>query len=131
MATTVDFSSALSSVNDRKSFIPEKLFGRRAHLRQVEIVAHPPDEILGERRAPPRDLIQIAARDRIVARVKLPLRQLDFQQMNVARQRVVDAPAQRLGGDRRDDVEVRDLFERMHAGVGPSGAVQLELLLRR
>ncbi len=61
--------------------------------------------------------------------MKLSLRQLDFQQMNVARQRVVHFPAQRLGGNRRDDVEVRDLFERMHAGVGPPRAVQLELIL--
>ena len=41
------------------------------------------------------------------------------------------AAAQRLGGNGGDDVEVRDLFERVHAGVGPPGAVQLELLLRR
>ena len=115
IATTVDFSSALSSVNDRKSFMPENRSAVARIRRQVEIVAHPPDEILGERRAPSRDLIQVAARDRIMPRVKLPLRQLDLQKMNVARQRVVDAPAQRLGRNRRDDVEVRHLLERVHA----------------
>ncbi len=52
-----------------------------------------------------------------------------LRMMNVARQRVVHPPAQRLGGDGGDDVEMRDLFQRVHAGVGPARAVQLELLL--
>src|SRR5262245_30168668 len=61
--------------------------------------------------------------------MKFSMRQLDLEQVDIARQRVVHAPPQRLGGHRRDDVEVRDLFEGMHACIGTPRTVQLELRL--
>src|SRR5215212_3243534 len=54
-------------------------FGGRAHLCEIEILADPPDEVLRECRAPPRDLVQITPGNSVVPRVKFPLRELDAQ----------------------------------------------------
>ncbi len=102
-----------------------------AHPRDVERLPHPPDVRLGERGPAPRNLIQVAARDRVVARVK-PVRHLRRREdVDVGRQLVVQPPPQRLGRQRRADVEVRDLAERVHAGVGAARSVELEVLARR
>ena len=41
---------------------------------------------------------------------------------------VVDAIPKRAGRQAGDDIKVGDLCQRMHAGVGASGSVQLEVL---
>jgi hypothetical protein len=54
---------------------------------------------------------------------------LDAKHVDVGRQLVVDSPPQCLGRHRRSNVEMRHLRERMHAGIGASRSVQLELVL--
>jgi hypothetical protein len=49
------------------------------------------------------------------------------EDVDVRRQVVVQPLPQRLGRQRRDDVEVGDLCERVDARVGPPGSVQLEV----
>src|SRR5438874_391376 len=98
-----------------------------AHARNLERLLHPPDVAFRERRAAARDLIEVAARDRVVARVKAVRHLRRREDVDVRRQLVVDPPAQRLGGQRRRDVEVRHLRERVYACVGAAGSVQLEI----
>ena len=50
------------------------------------------------------------------------------EHVDIDGQRVVDAEEQRLGRQRRYDVEVRHLGERVDARVGAARAVQLEIL---
>ena len=63
-----------------------------------------------------------------MARVETRRRALQAEDVDVGRESVVDAPAQRLRLGIRFDLEVRDLRERVHAGIGASCAVQLEAL---
>ena len=63
--------------------------------------------------------------------VKLSLRQLETEDVDVAGQAVVDLSSEHVAGDVGDDVEMRNLLQRMHAGVGSSRAVELELPLGR
>src|SRR5687768_13699402 len=53
----------------------------------------------------------------------------DREDVDISRQLVVDPPPQRLGRVRRVNVEMRDLFKRMYAGIGAARAVELEVLL--
>jgi hypothetical protein len=76
---------------------------------------------------PSRDLIEIAARHGVVPRVEAVRHLLDGDDVDVGWQLVVQLPAQRLGSHRRVELEVRDLRERVHAGIGPARAVELEL----
>src|SRR5215210_4315810 len=62
-------------------------------------------------------------------RMKFPLCQLELQDVNVTGQGVIDPSPQYFCGDRRNDVEMRHLFERMHARVRSPRAVQLEPIL--
>src|SRR5439155_11603449 len=101
---------------------------RVAHACDVERLLHPPDVRLGERRAAPRELIQVAARDGVVPRVKTVRHLRRREDVDVGRQLVVQPPAQRVGRQIRADVEMRHLRERVHAGVGPARSVQLEVL---
>ena len=50
------------------------------------------------------------------------------QDVDVRRQLVVQAPPERLGRQRRADVEVRHLRQRVDAGIGAARAVKLEVL---
>jgi hypothetical protein len=45
---------------------------------------------------------------------------LDAENIDVRREGIVDRPPQRFRRQRRVNVEVRDLRERVHAGVGPA-----------
>jgi len=54
---------------------------------------------------------------------------IDGQHVNVCRQFGVDAPPQRLRGQRLAHVEMRDLPERVDAGIGSPRARELERLL--
>src|SRR5262245_21229159 len=103
--------------------------GSPAHFVEINLVPDPPDEVLGEGGAASGDLVQIAARLRVVAGVESVTGQFDVEYVDVARQRVVEAHPQHARRQRRDDVEMRDLGERMDAGVGPAGAVDLKLFL--
>ena len=92
-----------------------------AHRVRVEVVLDPPDERLRERRAAPRDLVDVAARHRVVPRMKAVPHLVDAQDVDVGRQRVVDRAACSVSaGSVGVDVEVRDLGERVDAGVGPA-----------
>ena len=102
--------------------------GAGAHLTHVERIAHPPHERLGERGAPPRDLVQVAAGGGVVAGVEPVRHDLDAADVDVGGQRLVDPRQQRRRRQRRADVEMRDLGQRVDAGVGAAGAVDLEAI---
>src|SRR5439155_9082187 len=53
------------------------------------------------------------------------------QDVDVGWKLVIHAPAQRFRRQRRADVEVRDLGERMNAGIGAARSVQLEIFAPR
>jgi hypothetical protein len=90
----------------------------RLHAREIEVLFHPPHIRLGKRGPSSRDLVDVGASDGIVARVKLVADLLGEQDVDVRGQFVVDSAAQRLGWNRGVNVEMRDLRERMHAGIG-------------
>src|SRR5262245_7583107 len=56
---------------------------------------------------------------------------LGAKHVDIGRQLVVDPPAEDLGRHRRSNFEVRHLRERMHAGIGPTRSIQLEVALIR
>ena len=124
--TSVDFTSASSSVNPRKSFMPTKSRGSLPHRADVERLLDPPHERLAERRPAPRDLVDVAARHRVVSRVETVRHFVDGDDVDVGGQLVVQLSPQLLRGCGRVDVEVRDLPDGVHAGVGPPGPIQLE-----
>ena len=100
---------------------------RLLHRRQVERLLDPPDVRFSERGPASRDVVQVASRSGVVPGVELVRRLLDGDDVDVGRQLVVDSAAQRLSVEVRVDVEVRDLRQRVDAGVGASRPVQLEL----
>src|SRR5688572_15990094 len=53
----------------------------------------------------------------------------DREDVDIGRQLVVDSPPQRFGRLRCVNVEMGDLFERVHAGISPARAVELEVRL--
>jgi len=107
---------------------PDEGRGRLAHGVHVERFPHPPDVGLGERGPAPGDLVDVAACDRAVPRVE-PVRRLGgAEYVDVRRQLVVEALNERGRRQVRRHVEVGDLREGVHAGVGTAGAVQLEVL---
>ncbi len=91
-----------------------------AHALNRQLLLDPPDERLGEGRAPPCDLIEIAARHRVMSGMEPMAHAVNPQYYDVCRQRVVDAALQCIRGQIGGDVEVRDLGERMDTGVGPT-----------
>src|SRR5258705_4656403 len=101
--------------------------GRLADAIDVEVVLHPPDERLGERGPAPRDVVDVAARRRAVARVKRVAHLVGAKDVDVRGQRIVDPPAQGLRRHRHVDVEVRGLRGGMHAGIRASRSVELEI----
>ena len=115
-----------SSEKARKSWKPTNARAASRIRSASQSVLEPPHEGLGERRPAPGDLIDVAARDRVMAGVKPRRRRLDAQHVDVGGQRVVDPAAKRLGRQLRPDLEMRHLSERVHAGIGASRAVELE-----
>src|SRR5688572_2186584 len=65
-----------------------------AHPLDVEIVFYPPDERLGEGGAPAADVIQVAAPDGVVSRMKAMAHRLGAQDDDVRWKGVVDAAPQ-------------------------------------
>ena len=100
---------------------------RCPHPRDIERFLDPPDVGLEEGRLAAGDLIQVAARLGVVARVEAVRGLVDPPDVDVGREGVVEAAAQRVRRQVGIQVEVGDLRERVHAGVCPPGAVELEL----
>ena len=98
------------------------------HPRHVDRFLHPPDVGLGERRPAPGDLIEVAARHRVVTRVKSMGDLSGGEDIDIGGQFVVQPSTERPGGQARADVEVRDLGERMDARIGAARPIQLEVL---
>ena len=117
-----------SGVKALKSRMPTKASAASRMRAHVERILHPPHVRLRERRPPPGDLIHIAARHRVVARVKTVRHDDRRQDVDVARQLVVDAAPERVGRQARAHVEMRHLRQRVNARVGPARSVQLEVL---
>ena len=65
-------------------------FGRARHLADLQPVLHPPDIFFAEGRAPRRDLIKVAPRNGVVAGMKTIGGLLDYEDVDVRRQAVVD-----------------------------------------
>ena len=63
-----------------------------------------------------------------MARVKPVRHRVGAQDVDVGRQFVVDPAPERLGRQRGRDVEMRDLRQRVDAGIGAARAVQFEVL---
>ena len=126
-ATVVDFSSGSSSVNEAKSCRPAKAAAPARICRDVERIAHPPHEGLGEGGAPARDLVQVAAR-----RWRRAGHGTDASATSIARTWMSAGSTsliprqQRRRRQRRADVEVRDLRQRVDTGVGAASAIDLE-----
>ena len=70
-----------------------------------------------------RDLVEIAALDRVVPRMELVRRLRDAADVDVGRQLVVDLAPQQLRCQFGVELQMRDLRQCMHAGVGSSGAI--------
>ena len=99
---------------------------RLGHPPHVQVVLDPPDERLREGGPAARDLVQVAARERAVAGVEPAADRLHREHVHVARQLVVELHAQDLRRHRRQELDVRDLPQRVHPGIGPPRAVELE-----
>jgi hypothetical protein len=99
-----------------------------AHALEVERFAHPPDERFVKGGSTPGDLIQVAARDDIMPRVEAVRHHGRRQDVDVSRELVVQLADQQFRGERGADVEVRDLCQRVHPGVGAARAVELEVV---
>jgi DUF971 family protein len=88
------------------------------HQREIEIVLHPPDERLGERGPAARDLVEVDARLRVVARVELIGRFADIDHRDVVRQQIVqlsrDLARMRVGANSK----VRDLSRGVNTRIG-------------
>jgi hypothetical protein len=97
------------------------------HAADVEVILDPPDERLAERGAPAGHLIDVAACDGVVAGMKTMPDPLDVQNVDIRRKRVVETAAQRVWRQRRVDVEVSDLSQRVNSRIGPSLSVQFEV----
>jgi len=66
-----------------------------------------------------------------VARVEAVRHPIGRQDVDVGGELVVDAAPQLFGRNVRADIEMRDLRERVYAGVGAAGPVQLEVAAAR
>src|SRR5438132_4177887 len=102
--------------------------GSGANRADVEIVLDPPHKRFGERRAAPRHVVEVTPPLGVVARVKLVAYLVRAEDIDVGRQRVVDAAAQHLGSGVGLHIEVRDLRHRVHARIRPTGPVELEFI---
>ena len=93
-------------------------FGGRSHPRQVEILFHPPDKWLRECGAATGYLVDVAAAEGTVSRVKAVANRFDTQDIDVGGQCVIDAAAQDLRRDGGLDIEVSYLGQCVDAGIG-------------
>jgi hypothetical protein len=98
------------------------------HALEIERLPDPPDKRLGKRRPAPRDLIEVPARDGVAAGVKAVRHDGRPENVDVGRQFLIEPETERVGRQVRADVEVRDLRERVNAGIGPAGPIELEVL---
>ena len=62
-----------------------------------------------------------------MTRVKAVRNLVDLADMDIGREHVVDSRAKRRGRHVRVQLQMCDLRERMHSGIGSSGAIELEL----
>jgi hypothetical protein len=96
-----------------------------AHGPDVERALDPPDAALGERRAPPGDLVEVGAGDGVVPGVETVRRRRQREEVDVRGEEVVDLAAEGLRVDRFQEPQVGGLGEGMDAGVGAAGAADL------
>jgi len=91
---------------------------RLAHAFGIAVLLDPPHIRLGKRRPPPRHLVDVAARHRVVPGMKPRRGGLDAQDVDVGGERVVDAPAKGFRRQLRGDLQVSHLAKRVDAGIG-------------
>src|SRR5215510_10399617 len=109
-------------------------FSRARHLGDVQPVLHPPDIFFAEGRAPRRDLIKVAPRNGVVARMKTIVGLFDLQDVDVRRQPVIYGVEDLLRtgnvfrpASARREFQMGDLRQRMNSGVGAPRAADLDL----
>ena len=107
-------------VNDAKSFMPTNAAAATRIRVDVQPLLDPPHVWLEERALAACDLIEVAARHGVVPGVEPMRHPVDRPDIDVVRQRVVDPRAQRFRRQIGVELEVRDLGERVHAGIGPA-----------
>ena len=110
---------------------PRKSRGPIAHAREIEGFLDPPHKRFGKRAAPAGDLIHVAPRHGTMTGMEAVRHRVDGENVNVGREFVIDGPPQRLGRERLSQIEMRDLPERMHAGIGAARSHELERLVAR
>ena len=115
-----------TSAKLRKSWRPTQEGGRGAQSIDVQRVAHPPHPRLRQRGAAPRDLVEVAARDGVVAGVERGLGGRGAEHVNVARQALVEGAAEVGGVEALLEAQMRALLQRVHAGVGASRSAELD-----
>src|SRR5688500_15205019 len=105
--------------------------GGLLHTIEIERLLHPPHERLGERRSPSRYLIQVASCECGVPRVKAMRDAVDGEDVDVRWQIVVDGAPQCFRRQRPAYVEVRDLPQRVDAGISAPRSHELKRLVAR
>jgi hypothetical protein len=98
----------------------------RPQVLHVEWTLDPPDERLGEGGAAPRELVDVAAEHRVVARVEPLRRQFEAQDFDVGRQQVVDLAPDLARIDRAREPEVGHLRQRVHSRVRAPRRTEIE-----
>ena len=96
------------------------------HFAAVEFVFNPPDIALTEGRAPAGNKIQVAAADGVMAGMEKRRCVFHFQNIDAGRKVIVDAHAQRFRMNFFGRFQMGDLFQRVHAGVGSSRALDFD-----
>jgi hypothetical protein len=102
--------------------------GSQSHPIDVEPISDPPDERLGERRSAERDLIEVTTGDGVMARVETMRHDQCRQDIDVRRQILIQLSQENLARQRRADVEMRDLRQRVNARIRSASSVELEVL---
>src|SRR5262245_53121864 len=109
-------------------------FSRARHLGDVQPILHPPDVFFAEGRAPRRNLIKVAPRNGVVAGVKTIGGLLDFEDVDVRRQTVIDGVEDLLRAwdvfrpaSARRESQMGDLRQGMNSRVSAPGPADLDL----
>src|SRR5204862_7360021 len=102
-----------------------------ANAAKTDGLHHRAEVWLRERRPAEGMLVQERTGRGVVPRVEPVRGGLRGEHVDLGRQFIVDAAAKRVGRHRGADVEVRDLRERVDAGVGSARSVQLEIAAPR
>ena len=108
-----------------KSCLPSRSCAAVMHRRCVERARHPPGAVLVERQigAAIDDAVEIMPLDRREARVEICRGAFGGEHRDRLRpQMKVDRVAHRVGVPVLGEIDMRDLAERMHAGIGAAGA---------